>query len=440
MPLLHELKLRFASDDDIFFQPDHILHIPVVFIGLTSLLDLIQTKERLTKDAFAKQGLAADDAGLLRQLGESIDTGDLRSAVTSLLSGKMIVFHKPSETFIAVEAASKPLTRSVEEPSDESVIHGPRSAFNEDIDTNLGMVKRQLNSDKLAVKSYAVGANSRTRINLLYLENQVEPALLTAIIGRFESNKELDVCNLQQLSRMLGLPSWAAISPYIRTELPQDTVHYLMRGKAVLLLDRFPCALVLPNDLWSMLAVQNDLNYPRLFTLSFRLLRLAGVLCHILAPGLYVAVVSVNPEILRIEMALTVAQSRLGVPYPALVETLILLFVLEMVMEASVRLPKSIGPTITMVGGIILGQAVVSAKLVSNLLIIILAAATIANFTISGFVNSISIRLFKYVILLLAAFYGILGLLSGMVLVCAYVSSVTTFGIPYAQLARKSRG
>ncbi|WP_279326186.1 spore germination protein [Bacillus litorisediminis] len=145
--------------------------------------------------------------------------------------------------------------------------------------------------------------------------------------------------------------------------------------------------------------------------------------------------VSVNPEVLRIELALSVAQSREGVPYPALVEIIMLLIILELIMEASVRLPKSIGPTITMVGGIILGQAAVEAKLVSNLLIIILAATTIANSTVVGFQNSNSIRLFKYLIVLMASMFGILGILAGIFIICTYLASVKTFGIPFINLS-----
>lgn len=188
-----------------------------------------------------------------------------------------------------------------------------------------------------------------------------------------------------------------------------------------------------------MFVLESDRNLPPLIMVALRGLRIVGVLTALLFPGLYVALVSVNPEILRIELALSVAQSRADVPYPALIEILMMLLTLELIIEASVRLPKSIGPTITMVGGIIIGQAVVEAKLVSGLLIIVLAATTIANSTINGLQNSLSIRLFKYIIVILAAIYGVLGLLAGIVLVSAYLASIKAFDVSYLYLHLKKR-
>jgi hypothetical protein len=183
-----------------------------------------------------------------------------------------------------------------------------------------------------------------------------------------------------------------------------------------------------------MFAIENDRNFPLPIMFAIRIIRIIGILVTLISPGLYVALVSVNPEVLQIQLALSVAQSREGVPYPALVEIILMLVILELILEASVRLPKSIGPTITMVGGIILGQAAVEAKLVSNLLIIILAATTIANSTIVGFQNAVSIRLFKYAIVLLAAIFGILGLVAGLVFIGAYLASLNTYGKSYLYL------
>lgn len=246
-----------------------------------------------------------------------------------------------------------------------------------------------------------------------------------------ESNLDKDIPNLLAFSKLLGFSKWTLISRFNTTELPENVASALRVGKVVLFLDRFPFALILPNLLMDMFAEENDRNFPLFFMIIIRFLRVVGLLTNMLIPGLYVALVSVNPDVLRIEMALSIASSRIAVPYPAMIETLLLLVILELILEASIRLPKTIGPTITMVGGIILGQAVVQAKLVSNILIIILAATTIASFTVIGFHNAISIRISKYLLLILSAIYGVLGLFVGIVVVCAYLASVSSFGFPY---------
>jgi len=252
-----------------------------------------------------------------------------------------------------------------------------------------------------------------------------------------EKNINMEIDDLQKLSYMMGFRSWDAVSKFNTTELPLYAVQFLKKGRVILFVDQFPFALILPSHLWDMFILENDRNFPLPIMISIRFVRVIGLLVTLISPGLYVALVAVNPEILQIQLALSVAQSREGVPYPALVEIILMLIILELILEASVRLPKSIGPTITMVGGIILGQAVVEAKLVSNLLIIILAATTIANSTIVGFQNSVSIRLFKYAIVFLASIFGLLGIVAGLVLIGAYLASINTYGRSYLDINMK---
>jgi hypothetical protein len=147
----------------------------------------------------------------------------------------------------------------------------------------------------------------------------------------------------------------------------------------------------------------------------------------------------VNPELLRIQLAITVAKSREGVPYPSLIEMLLVMLLLEMIIEATIRLPKNIGPTITMIGGILLGQAIVQAKLVSNLLIIILVASAIANFVLAGYMNTTGIRMYKYVVMLISSFFGIWGLEAAMIWIIIYFASLSTCSVPYLSLSVKGK-
>ncbi|ULL17753.1 spore gernimation protein GerA [Paenibacillus sp. H1-7] len=436
MDLIGSLQAKYRNDSDLLLQRTFLANIPITLIGFNSLIDLPQTMLllQLKVQNAISSNQPIDD--LLNGIGNILLHPDESALVAEMVKGQLLLFIEHRGIWVNVTPTAPVLTRAIEAPTTENVMRGSISAFNEDIETNIGIMKKQLNSPQLHTKSYWLGTIQRKRLALLYVEGRVDSKLLHAIVERIESHLEQDVQDLKSLNKVLGFTDWTLVTNYNTTELPENASNALMRGKAVLLLDRFPYALILPSSLWDMFAVENDRNFPIVFMALMRLLRIGGVLGNILMPGLYVALVSVNPDVLRIELALSIAESRAGVPYPAFIETILLLFVLELILEASVRLPKSIGPTITMVGGIILGQAVVAAKLVSNLLIIILAATFIASSTVSGFQNSISIRMFKYVILILSAIYGVLGLLSGLVLICAYVASVTSFGVPYLQLPK----
>ncbi|MBP1964170.1 spore germination protein [Paenibacillus aceris] len=431
--LIQEIKNKFENNDDFFLQPDYFMDIPVILMGFNTLIDLTESREAL--HIYIERSTSTNKTmfEFMSLFGEVLEN-DTNEVVSSIMEGKLIIYFESTNKYVISKPVPKLLNRFFEPPANESVVQGPLSSFIEDIDQNIGIVRKQLNSDHLRVKSFSVGRVEKKRISLLYCDGSADMDLVNNVIRQLEMNLDKEVNNLQNLSSTMGFSAWASISKFNTTELPQEVAQSLRVGKVALIVDRLPFAFILPSLLWDMFALENDRNYPMPVMLLLRLLRIVGVLLTLIFPALYVALVAVNPEVLRIELALAVSQSRDSVPYPALVEILLVLVILELTLEATVRLPKSIGPTVTMVGGIILGQAIVSAKLVSNLIIIILAATTIANSTVVGFQNSLSIRLFKYVIVFLAAIYGVLGMLAGLVLVCTYLASLNTFGVPYVQI------
>ncbi|MFD2329648.1 spore germination protein [Cohnella sp. GCM10020058] len=425
------LMSRQELDSDLFLHPTVLAYQPVVLAGYNSQIDLPQTivflRQLALNAASADRQLFEPESGI----GFPMNDPDEHQILNAIAEGNLLVYSNTGDRCMRLVPVRRTLSRPIEAPTTENVLRGAISAFNEDLDTNIGLLKKHISSDKLRIRAYALGSEQRRRTVLLYVKGQAPDRLVQAIVEKLEAYPERDIPDLEALSDLLGFTKWTLITRYNTTELPQEAASSLNKGKVILLLDRFPFALMLPSLVSDLFVSQSDRNFPAFFRLSFQILRVLGVLVNILLPGLYVALVSVNPEVLRIEIALSIAGSREGVPYPALVETLLLLLVLELTLESTIRLPKTIGPTITMVGGITLGQAVVQAKLVSNILIIILAASTIANYTIIGFLNATSIRLYKYLLLFMSAMFGVLGLFVGILVVCAYLGYVNTFGFPY---------
>ncbi|MCM3090850.1 MULTISPECIES: spore germination protein [unclassified Cytobacillus] len=430
---INEIKAELGNNSDFHLQRDYLADAAVMLMGFNTLIDFIKTRTVLHKLAESLLSLNQHPQDLWEAIGEVME-GDVRKAISSIFEGKLIIHFENTDRFIIMEPVPPMLDRSVDSPANENVIQGALDAFTEGIDTNIGIVRKLVNSDKIRIDSFSSGRSRNNKLSMLYIEGEADIELVNSIRDHIEKNIQMEAGDLQGLAKMLGFPSWNAISKFNTTELPHHAVQNLRKGKVILFVDRLPFALILPNLFWDMFAAENDRNFPLPIMLAIRLIRIIGILITLITPGLYVALVSVNPEVLQIQLALSVAQSREGVPYPALVEIIFMLLILELILEASVRLPKSIGPTITMVGGIILGQAAVEAKLVSNLLIIILAATTIANSTIVGFQNTVAIRLFKYAIVLLAAIFGILGLVAGLVFICAYLASLNTYGKSYLYL------
>lgn len=432
--MLEDIKNHFGNDDDFFIMKEHFVNAPVVLLGFKSLVDLPQTLKTIQNKIESIFLTDKTFDQIMHWIG-LVKENNLNEAISAIVEGKLLILlDSEKNKYVIVEAASLPLNRSITLPTNENVIQGPLNSFTEDINTNIGIVRKQVNSEKLHIRSYSVGSERKRNLSVLYFENNSSIGVFNKIEKQIEKNLDIDINNLQDLSKMLGFSPWLAVTKYNSTELPQEATNSLIKGRVIIFVDKMPLALVLPGLFWDMFALENDKNYPMPLTITMRFLRIMGFLLTLILPGLYVALVAVNPEVLRIEIALSIAQSRNGVPYPALVEIILMLIILELIIEASIRLPKSVGPTITMVGGIIIGQAVVEAKLVSNLLIIVLAATTIANSTLVGFQNSFSVRLFKYVVAILAAFYGILGVMAGIVLICTYLAGISTFGVPYLSI------
>ncbi|MCR8848100.1 spore germination protein [Rossellomorea sp. SC111] len=422
--ILKEIKDVLGSNDDFFMLEQIIDHKHFVLLGLDSLIDMPKTIQALEKH-FHLSG----EGEFLHQIEEKKEQSDL---IQTIVEGKLLIYIKSQNAVIPfVDTVGRELSRGIEPPTNDNILQGPLLAFTEDLTTNIGVIRKEINSVNLNVTAYSFGKEQKKNVSLLFRTDKVNAKLKDEIISRMERNKHLELNNLQDISNMLGFPKRNVISSFKTTEIPLEVYRSLERGKIVLLLDRFPFALILPNVFSDLFFLENDRNYSYPIMFAMRLLRITGALIAVILPGLYVALVSVNPEMLRIELALSVAQSREGVPYPAFIETMLMLLILELILEASLRLPKSVGPTITMVGGIILGQAVVEARLVSNLLIIILAATTIANSTIIGFANSLFIRIFKYLLLILSAIFGVFGLFAGIFFVSAYLAGFNTLGMPY---------
>ncbi|MXQ55839.1 spore germination protein [Shimazuella alba] len=424
---LEEIKTVFKECDDFFLQHDYLYNQPVILFGLSTLIDIPQTKKlieiNLNMPKYSLQEVI--DHHLVKVAREQ------NNIIDAILEGKIILYIPDFEKYMIMEVISKSLNRSIELPTNENVIQDALDSFIEDIDTNIGIIRKHFRTKFLITKVISTGIEQEKKIALLGLEAHVNQNLMRKIETQLKEKHDQEIHNAQSLVKTLGFSAWDIVPKYKSTEIPTEVIASLKKGKVVLIIDDFPFALIFPNFLWDMFTTENERNLPIPLMLFIRVLRVIGVIVATLMPGLYVALVSVNPEVLQLELGLSIAQSREGVPYPALVEVLMMLVILELILEASVRLPKSIGPTLTMVGGIILGQAIISAKLVSNLLTIVVAGTTIANATVVGIQNHLMLRLLKYVIVILAAIYGVLGIIVGTVLICAYFASINVYGISY---------
>lgn len=326
------------------------------------------------------------------------------------------------------------LTKQPLESRIENTIYGPYLSLSEDINTNLNLLRNRYPMPDLAATGVEIGKKSHTQVVMVYDSKLVNPAILQEMEKRLKAI-DLDVLNTaSQLSQLLNHQKLSMIPSLLLTERPDRLALSLSKGKIGLLVKGSPSALIAPTTLHDFMTAMDDLYQAFWVTAALTVMRYLALFVTLVLPGLYIAVVSYNPEVFRVQLTLSIAGSRAGVPYPSFVEVIIMLFLIEALIESSIRLPKYIGGTATTVGGLILGQAAQQAGLVSSIMIIVTSAVAISNFVIPINSMSFAMRIAKYPIAILATILGIFGIMCGLAALCLYLCDLRSFDQPFLKL------
>ncbi|KRG12381.1 spore gernimation protein GerA [Virgibacillus soli] len=325
-------------------------------------------------------------------------------------------------------------TDTVLESNVEPTIMGPQLALSEDIDTNLNLIRQRYHQPSLVIEMHEVGKKSHQSLAVIYDKDLVKPVVLKQIKQRLKKLNSDVILSSAELVRFLNVKKRSLLPTMLQTERTDRITYNLSGGKVVLLLDGDSLVILAPAVFFDFMTSMEDNYHPYWVTKFAEILRYIGLVTCVIFPGLYVAIASYNPEIVRPELALSVAGSRIGVPYPSYVEVLFMLIVMELLTEASIRLPKAVSATATTVGGLILGTAATDAALTSNIMIIIISAVAISTFVIPINEMSFSIRVSKYIILLFATFGGMAGLVLAFIGFIMILSNKNSFEEPYFKL------
>ncbi|MEH7336404.1 spore germination protein [Neobacillus drentensis] len=350
-----------------------------------------------------------------------------------LIRGVAILFY---QDFIFIFDSKVDRNNSVLDTTVETTIQGPQSGLSESLPTNLGLIRHRYPETTLKVESTTIGAISKTKVMILHDEKLVDQDVLRRV-KEFLASVDIQMFQTgEQLLDLIKKSNRALFPVMLVTERPDRVAVNLAAGKVVLLVSGSSFAVVLPTVMKDFMASMEDIYQTYWVSIFLQVLRYVGFVTSLILPGLYVAVTSYNPELFRFQLALSIAGSRTAVPYPSFVEVVIMLFMMELLTEASIRLPKAIGPTATTVGGLILGQAATEAGLVSNIMIIIVSAVAISNFVVPINAFSFSVRIVKYIILALATCFGLVGVVLGFFMFLAYMVKLDSFGQPFLTLVQ----
>ena len=365
--------------------------------------------------------LGIADVKKLENLDESID---------AMLAGNAVFFIDGYDKAMKISSKGYPST-GVMEAESEKVLRGSREGFSDSVKSNSALIRKRLRDTRLKVEEYKIGVRSHTLTQVLYMDDLVHEGLLEEVKERleeFQIDGILDSGMLEQLTEDV----WYSPFPqYQTTERPDRAVQEILKGKVVILCDNSPEALILPGNFSSFMESSEDW-YHRFEMASFlRILRYLAVIMATVLPGLYLAVIRFHTQILPSALILSFAEAREGVPFSSVVELIFLELAFELIREAGVRIPGSLGNAIGIVGGLVIGQAAVEANLVSPIVVMIVALTALGSMTVPNEEFAAAFRLVKYGFLILGGYLGIYGIVLGVYLVIGHLAGLISFGIPY---------
>ena len=362
--------------------------------------------------------------------GECLLESDLYTLIDAILQGRAIVAVDGLDEAFVIGSPNVP-KRSVAQPPTEQTIQGPREGFIEPLIFNLGLLRYRLPTPNLRIKIMRVGRITKSKVAVCYLEGIANPELVEEVQRRIQSvdiDGILDSGFLEQLIEDNHMSPFPQIQ---NTEKPDRAVGQMIEGRVVILVDGSPFALIAPTVFVQFYQSSEDYASRFLQGSFSRLARVLALLFSLITPSLYVAIISFNPELIPTEFAIAVAGGRAGVPFPSVVEVLIMEVSMEILREATIRLPQQVGGALSIVGVLVIGQAAVSAGFASPITVVVIALTTIGSFATPAYNAAFALRMLRFPLIFLAGMFGLYGIVVGLILIGNHALSLKSFGVPY---------
>lgn len=363
-------------------------------------------------------------------LSQVKSTEQLQQVVEAVLDACAVLFLEGSTTayLFSVKGGAR---RGVQEPNTETVIRGPREGFTETLRVNTALLRFKLKTPMHKFYSLTLGEQTKTSVVLTYIEGIVHQQLIEDVKKKLHQIKIDAVLETGYIEELIEDHPYSPFPQMQYTERPDTVVAQLLEGRFAIMVDGTPFALIGPVTMWQMMQASED-YYERFFISNMvRWIRYIFLAVALFLPALYIAVTTFHQDMLPTPLILSIAAAREAIPFPALVEAMIMEVSFEALREAGIRLPKTVGQAVSILGALVIGQAAVQAGIVSAPVVIIVSLTGIASFTIPRFNFAITIRMLRFPLMILAGMFGLFGISIGVVLITVHLTRLTSFGMPY---------
>jgi len=355
------------------------------------------------------------------------ETTNINDAIDYIFKGFCLVLI--DNKFIIVEMRAS-IDRGINSAESEVSIIGPKDSFNENFNTNLGLIRRRLRTNELFLKTLFIGKNSNTKIGICYMNNIADIKLINNV------TKQLEQINIDGIidsgyirDKLIKKDS---VFPVINiTERPDTVSQALLEGKVAIIVDNSPYVIIIPTFFIDFLHTPDDYYQKPINTSFIRIIRLIGFLIAIFLPAYYISVTTHNTSSIPITLLMNFTSQRLTVPFPAFIEALLMIISFEILRESDARIPSKMGTSVSILGGLVIGESAVNAGIVSPIMIIVIAISAISGLIFTSNALTSSIRYYRIFIIILATFFGLYGIFIGLIFLITNLCSITSFGFPY---------
>jgi len=366
--------------------------------------------------------------GVSGRIAKTIETND--DAVQRILEGNVVIFIDQWDKALTYEAMGIE-TRQVSEPSSEAVVQGPRESTVENLQKNIGLIRKRLKTPKFKMFALSGGGETHTKLIYGYIEGRVSENSLQEFRAKIDRISELEVLETSYIGELVEENVYSPFPQVRYTERPDVAVAGLLEGKILVLADGTGTMMLCPGLFVEFFHSSEDYYQRTVISSLIRVLRIFSFLIALSLPSIYIALTTYHPELIPTVLLLAIIDAREGIPFPAFAEAVIMEFFFELLREAGVRLPRPVGSAVSIVGALVIGEAAINAGIASPVMVIIVALTGIASFAVPQYTVAIGLRILRFPLMMMSALLGGYGLMIGLLFILLHLSKLRVLGQPY---------
>lgn len=357
-------------------------------------------------------------------------TQTFHQAVGHILSGYAVLIVEGVSEALAIQIEGIE-NRAISEASTQTILRGPKDSFTESLSTNISLIRRRIKNANLRFEEYTIGKDTQTSVSIAYIEGVANDKIIQEVRSRISRIQISAIFDSGSIEELIEDKTYTPFPLIYNTERPETIASHLTSGKIAIFVDGSPFVLSIPVVFTNFFAVSEDYFQPFLMSSFIRILRYISFLIALLFPSIFLSLITYHSELIPTPLLVSIASQRENAPFPSIVELLLIDFTFEILREAGTRIPRAVGPTVSIVGALVIGQAAVEAGIISNMMVIVVAITAISSFVLPIYSFANATRLLRFGLTILGGVLGYYGVFLGLCVIFAHLVSLRSFGVPY---------